>query len=236
VTLNGNATTATTASVATTANKLGTNAGSATKPVYFSGGVPVAGTYTLASACEKTAGPAAGNVPVVGAALGTADNVPVVTNTSGQLMPHASGALKSAAFKDASTAVWSSDNDVPTSNAVVNYVTSVVNAAVADLAKALKYESVVTSESGLASSAKGAVYFANGAFTLSAAKSSTGTPQTLEKGDMLIGDGTGKFGVVNANWTAVDGSSALQWGQTVTLATIGGKTIDAQLPAAAPSG
>lgn len=58
--------------------------------------VPVKG---LASAAYKTAGSAQGNVPVNGAALGTTANVPVVTNASGQLIPHASGALGSAAFK-----------------------------------------------------------------------------------------------------------------------------------------
>ena len=36
-----------------TATKLTTNAGSATKPVYFSDGKPVAGTYTLGNACSK---------------------------------------------------------------------------------------------------------------------------------------------------------------------------------------
>lgn len=57
----------------------------------------------LNSAAYKTAGSAQGNVPVNGAALGTTANVPVVTNTSGQLVPHASGALGSAAFKGAET-------------------------------------------------------------------------------------------------------------------------------------
>lgn len=57
----------------------------------------------LASAAYKTAGSASGNVPVNGAALGTTANVPVVTNASGQLIPHASGALGTAAFQ-ASTA------------------------------------------------------------------------------------------------------------------------------------
>lgn len=36
-----------------TATKLTTNAGSVTKPVYFSDGKPVAGTYTLGNACSK---------------------------------------------------------------------------------------------------------------------------------------------------------------------------------------
>ena len=42
------------ASSATTASKLGTNAGSTTNPVYFKDGVPVAGTYTLSDASTKT--------------------------------------------------------------------------------------------------------------------------------------------------------------------------------------
>lgn len=56
----------------------------------------------LASAAYKVVGAASGNVPVNGAALGTTANVPVVTNASGQIIPHASGALKSAAFADTS--------------------------------------------------------------------------------------------------------------------------------------
>lgn len=43
------------ASTATTASKLGTNAGSATQPVYFSNGVPVATTYTLGKSVPSDA-------------------------------------------------------------------------------------------------------------------------------------------------------------------------------------
>lgn len=57
----------------------------------------------LGSAAYASTGTAVGNVPVNGAALGTTANVPVVTNESGQLVPHASGALGTAAFT-ASTA------------------------------------------------------------------------------------------------------------------------------------
>lgn len=57
----------------------------------------------LGSAAYASTGTAVGNVPVNGAALGTTANVPVVTNASGQLIPHASGALGTAAFA-ASTA------------------------------------------------------------------------------------------------------------------------------------
>lgn len=56
----------------------------------------------LGSAASLTAGSASGNVPINGAALGTTANVPVVTNTSGRLVPHASGALGSAAFANTS--------------------------------------------------------------------------------------------------------------------------------------
>lgn len=52
----------------------------------------------LASAAYKVAGSASGNVPVNGADLGTTANAPVVTDASGQLIPHASGALGTAAF------------------------------------------------------------------------------------------------------------------------------------------
>lgn len=68
------------------------------------GTIAVSGTDVavkgLGSAAYKAAGTASGNVPVNGAALGTTANVPVVTNASGQLVPHESGALKSAAFAD----------------------------------------------------------------------------------------------------------------------------------------
>lgn len=56
----------------------------------------------LASAAYKAAGTASGNVPVNGASLGTTANVPVVTNASGQIVPHASGALGTAAFSSTS--------------------------------------------------------------------------------------------------------------------------------------
>lgn len=54
----------------------------------------------LGSAAYLTAGAEADNVPVNGAVLGTTANVPVVTNAEGKLVPHASGALGSAAFAD----------------------------------------------------------------------------------------------------------------------------------------
>ena len=61
--------------------------------------VPVKG---LGSAAYMIVGRNLGNVPMNGASLGTTANVPVVTNTRGQLAPHSSGALGTMAFKEAS--------------------------------------------------------------------------------------------------------------------------------------
>lgn len=61
--------------------------------------------------------------------------------------------------------------------------------------------------------------------------------QSCEVGDMLICTTTGTsanndhWSVAQANWTAVAGSSALSWNTETTLATIGGITIKAKLPA-----
>lgn len=77
----------------------------------------------LDSAAYRAAGSASGNVPVNGADLGTTANVPVVTNVTGQLIPHASGALGSAAFESAA-------NFEPAGTAQ-NLVTALENGAVA---------------------------------------------------------------------------------------------------------
>jgi hypothetical protein len=55
-------------------------------------------------------------------------------------------------------------------------------------------------------------------------------------GDMLvcIADGTtannADWTVMQQNWSAIDGSSDLSWGTSVTLASIGGIDINAKLP------
>jgi hypothetical protein len=55
---------------------------------------------------------------------------------------------------------------------------------------------------------------------------------TLEAGELVIATSTsGDWVALQTNWTAQDGTSALSWNTTVTLATIGGVTIDAKLPA-----
>lgn len=83
----------------------------------------------LGSAAYKAAGNASGNVPVNGAALGTTANVPVVTNSSGQLVPHASGALGTAAF----AATTSFD----AAGTAQNLVTTLQNGAVASNTSAI---------------------------------------------------------------------------------------------------
>lgn len=83
----------------------------------------------LGSAAYKDAGNASGNVPVNGAALGTTANVPVVTNASGQLVPHASGALGTAAF----AATTSFD----AAGTAQNLVTTLQNGAVASNTSAI---------------------------------------------------------------------------------------------------
>ena len=84
----------------------------------------------LGSAAYKAAGSASGNVPVNGAALGTTANVPVVTNASGQLVPHASGALGTAAF----AATTSFD----AAGTAQNLVTTLQNGAVASNTSAIE--------------------------------------------------------------------------------------------------
>lgn len=175
----------------------------------------------MASACAKTAGAAAGNVPLVGTALGSTANKIVLTDANGALKPSDS-VVGAAAYKAVDTTVTSGSSNLITSGGV--------STAISDLAKALKYQGVVSADGSLGTATKGNVYFASAAFTLSAAKSSTGTAISVEKGDMIVANGS-TYDVVQANWTATDGSTDLAWNTDVTLATIGGVTINAKLPA-----
>ena len=102
--------------------KLGTASTSETKDFSGDTAIPVDGTLAVAnggtgssnaagarsnlglgSAAVKTAGSAAGNVPLVGTALGTTDKNIVVTDTSGQLKPSGT-VIGSAAGKTAGSA------------------------------------------------------------------------------------------------------------------------------------
>ena len=96
-----------TASTAYATAAQGTKADTALQPEDIvegtgNGEISVDGTavkvHGLGSAAYLTAGAASGNVPVNGAVLGTTANIPIVTNASGQLVPHASGVLGTAAF------------------------------------------------------------------------------------------------------------------------------------------
>lgn len=64
------------------------------------GGTDVA-VKGLGTSAYKAVGSAAGNVPEIGGSLGTTQNVPIVTDSTGKLVAHASGALGTAAFANA---------------------------------------------------------------------------------------------------------------------------------------
>ena len=125
--------------------KLGTASTSETKDFSGDTAIPVDGTLAVAnggtgssnaagarsnlglgSAAVKTAGSAAGNVPLVGTALGTTDKNIVVTDTSGQLKPSGT-VIGSAAGKTAGsaagnvplvgTALGTTDNNLLVTNA-----------------------------------------------------------------------------------------------------------------------
>lgn len=66
--------------------------------------------------------------------------------------------------------------------------------------------------------------------------------ENCEKGDMIIciADGSiandADWTVMQQNWTVTNGMSELKWGETITLATIGGININATLPAKPAAG
>ena len=101
--------------------------------------------------------------------------------------------------------------------------THYVNTKVADMAKALKYQGTISAGATAfpTGAQKGDVYVFAGASTINKVN--------YEKGDMAIYDGT-EWTVVNANWTASDGSSSVTvGGSKITLASIGGVNIDIQV-------
>lgn len=72
---------------------------------------------TLGTAAAKTAGAAAGNVPLVGTALGTTANKILVTTAAGALAP-SSYTVGAASAKGVASSVSSGGSDLPTSGAV----------------------------------------------------------------------------------------------------------------------
>lgn len=74
----------------------------------------------LGTAAFKSTGISSGSIPINGAELSTTANTPVVVNSSGSLITHASGALGTAAFKGVSTSDTNSSSLVPTCSVVYN--------------------------------------------------------------------------------------------------------------------
>lgn len=120
--LSGNASTATTA---TSANKLNTNAGSATRPVYFSNGIPVQCDGTLANSISGNAATAsklqtARTITLAGSVIGSAvfdgsNNITITTSTNhshSQYLPLAGGTMNGTSFiKWADSRNWDNNNN-----------------------------------------------------------------------------------------------------------------------------
>lgn len=109
---------------------------------------------------------------------------------------------------------------VPTKKYVDNAIDAAVENGIKDLGSVLEFKGSVNSAADVPTASdttKGDVYLVSTAF------------DNYEIGDLLICNGT-QWIAVNANWTATDGNAQLEWGQTTTLATIGGVNIDATLP------
>lgn len=84
----------------------------------------------LGTAAYKTTGKDVGNVPVIGKNLGQTANVPVVTNTSGELVAHSSGALGVAAFKGVDTTPTADSNNLITSGGVKTAIDAIPKGSV----------------------------------------------------------------------------------------------------------
>lgn len=84
----------------------------------------------LGTAAYKTTGKDVGNVPVIGKNLGQTANVPVVTNTSGELVAHSSGALGAAAFKGVDTTPTANSNNLITSGGVKTAIDAIPKGSV----------------------------------------------------------------------------------------------------------
>lgn len=84
----------------------------------------------LGTAAYKTTGKDTGNVPVIGGNLGQTANVPIVTNTSGELVAHSSGALGAAAFKGVDTTPTANSNNLITSGGVKTAIDAIPKGSV----------------------------------------------------------------------------------------------------------
>lgn len=84
----------------------------------------------LGTAAYKTTGKDTGNVPVIGGNLGQTANVPIVTNASGELVAHSSGALGAAAFKGVDTTPTANSNNLITSGGVKTAIDAIPKGSV----------------------------------------------------------------------------------------------------------
>lgn len=102
-------------------------------------------------------------------------------------------------------------------------VNTAINGVLTNLASALKYQGMINSVSDVPQNPQlGDTYFIGSAMTIGG--------NVCEQGDMAVYDGE-SWDIVNANWTAQDGTSTLVVGASTatTLATIGGVAVDAQI-------
>lgn len=122
-------------------------------------------------------------------------------------------------------------------DATVNSAISDVNSSLAELGNALTFKGTIGPDgSGATVSALPATHKVGDTYQVKA-NGLTLNGEPLQAGDMVVCVTAGTtasethWNAVNSNWTATDGTSQLAWGTAVTLATVGGVTIDAKLPA-----
>ena len=138
--------------------------------------------------------------------------------------------VESGANKTTVDTAMSNSSTNPVQNKIVK---AYIDDLLANLGSALRFKGTIGS-SGATVTALPNSHTVGDTYLVSVAGTYAGA--TCEKGDMIICTATGTaasnsdWTVVQANWTAVKGETALSWGQTVTLATIGGVTIQAKLP------
>lgn len=138
--------------------------------------------------------------------------------------------VESGANKTTVDTAMSNSSTNPVQNKIVK---AYIDDLLANVGSALRFKGTIGS-SGATVTALPNSHTVGDTYLVSVAGTYAGA--TCEKGDMIICTATGTaasnsdWTVVQANWTAVKGETALSWGQTVTLATIGGVTIQAKLP------
>ena len=203
---------------ASTASKLSNTEaiGSTTQPVYFtSSGVPAACTYSLNKTVPSDAvftdtKCTSATINTATASDPTSNTVSVVSNAKVSLS--GTGTALTGSF----TAV-----NVPTKTYVDNSISSAISSV-------FKYKGTLGTGGTVTALPITGVSIGD-AYQVTTA--GTYASQACEVGDVIIATSTTPtWIVVQANWSVADGTATLAWGKTVTLATVGGVTIDATLP------